>query len=67
MSYGTFNRGQGSSAARPSWDSIAWLVRFSRVFLSVHYSGDDLSGALSGTLPIEFSCWVIDKDDGQRD
>ena len=47
----------------PLWYVIAVLVGFSRIFLGVHYPGDVLSGALSGTVLAEASRWIIDKGD----
>jgi undecaprenyl-diphosphatase len=47
----------------PLWYVIAVLVGFSRIFLGVHYPGDVLSGALSGTALAEASRWIIDKGD----
>ncbi|HEX9440199.1 MAG TPA: phosphatase PAP2 family protein [Roseiflexaceae bacterium] len=47
----------------PLWYSIAALTGFSRTYLGVHYPGDVLSGALSGTVIAEAARWVIDEGD----
>jgi undecaprenyl-diphosphatase len=45
------------------WYSIAIVLGFSRVYLGVHYPGDVLSGAASGTVLAELTRWVIDRDE----
>jgi undecaprenyl-diphosphatase len=47
----------------PLWFAIAALTGFSRTYLGVHYPGDVLSGALSGTVIAEAARWVIDEGD----
>jgi undecaprenyl-diphosphatase len=47
----------------PLWYSIATLVAFSRMYLGVHYPGDVVSGALSGTVIAEATRWFIDHAD----
>jgi undecaprenyl-diphosphatase len=45
----------------PLWYAIAALTGFSRVYLGVHYPGDVLSGAVTGTLIAETARWIIDE------
>jgi undecaprenyl-diphosphatase len=47
----------------PLWFAIAVLTGFSRVYLGVHYPGDVLSGAVSGTVLAEATRWLIDEGD----
>ena len=47
----------------PLWFAIAVLTGFSRVYLGVHYPGDVLSGAVSGTAIAEVTRWLIDEGD----
>jgi len=45
------------------WYSIAGLIGFSRVYLGVHYPGDVLSGALSGTIIAAATDWIMQRSE----
>jgi undecaprenyl-diphosphatase len=47
----------------PLWYAIAALTGFSRIYLGVHYPGDVLSGAITGTAIAEAARWLIDEGD----
>jgi len=47
----------------PLWYAIAALTGFSRIYLGVHYPGDVLSGAISGTAIAEAARRLIDEGD----
>ena len=47
----------------PLWYAIAALTGFSRVYLGVHYPGDVLSGAITGTIIAETTRQIIDAGD----
>ncbi|NJN16502.1 MAG: phosphatase PAP2 family protein [Oscillochloris sp.] len=49
----------------PLWYTIAALVGFSRIYLGVHYPGDVMSGALTGTAIAELARWSIAQSNKQ--
>jgi undecaprenyl-diphosphatase len=45
------------------WYSFAMLIGFSRVYLGVHYPGDVMSGAFSGTVIAAATNWMMQRSE----